>query len=57
MVIFGQEQGKKFEKFLQGISVHQKLDIILENKVVQTLSLEKNVCNKNWSPNLVDFRH
>ena len=26
------------------------MGIILENKVVQKLSLEKNVCNKEWSP-------
>ena len=35
------------------MSVHQKLGIILENKVVQKLSLEKNVFNKNWSPKLI----
>ena len=29
------EQRKNFEKFLRGMSVHQKLGIILENKVVQ----------------------
>ena len=33
--------------------VHQKLGIILENKVVQKLSLEKNVFNKKWSPKLI----
>ena len=33
--------------------VHQKLGIILENKVVQKLSLEKNYFNKNWSPKLI----
>ena len=36
-----------------GMSVHQKLGIILENKVVQKLSLEKNVFNKKWSPKLI----
>ena len=41
------------KKFLQGTSVHQKLGIILENKVVQKLSLEKNVFNKKWSPKLI----
>ena len=53
--IFGQElrYGKKIKKFLQGMSVHQKLDIILENKVVQKLSLEKNVYTKKWSPKLI----
>ena len=35
------------------MSVHQKLGIILENKVVQKLSLEKNVFNKKWSPKLI----
>ena len=29
----------------------QKLGLILESKVVQKLSLEKNVFNKKWSPN------
>ena len=35
------------------MSVHQKLGMILENKVVQKLSLEKNVFNKKWSPKLI----
>ena len=35
------------------MSVHQKLGIILENKVVQKLSLEKNVFTKKWSPKLI----
>ena len=35
------------------MSVHQKLGIILENKVVQKLSLEKNVFNKKLSPKLI----
>ena len=35
------------------MSVHQKLGIILENKVVQKLSLEKNVFNKKRSPKLI----
>ena len=35
------------------MSVHQKLGIILESKVVQKLSLEKNVFNKKWSPKLI----
>ena len=42
-----------FFKFLRGMSVHQKLGIILENKVVQRLSQEKNVFNKKWSPKLI----
>ena len=35
------------------MSVHQKLGIILETKVVQKLSLEKNVVNKKCSPKLI----
>ena len=35
------------------MSVHQKLGIILESKVVQKLSLGKNVFNKKWSPKLI----
>ena len=35
------------------MSVHQKLGIILESKVVQKLSLEKNVFTKKWSPKLI----
>ena len=39
-------QGKIFKKFLQVMTVCQKLGIILESKVVQKLSLEKKVFNK-----------
>ena len=35
------------------MSLHQKFGIILENKVVQNLSLEKNVFNKKWSSKLI----
>ena len=35
------------------MSVHQKLGIILENKVVQKLNLENNVFTKKWSPKLI----
>ena len=31
----------------------QKLGLILESKVVQKLSLEKNGFNKKWSPKLI----
>ena len=31
----------------------QKLGMTLENKVVQKLKLEKNVCYKKWSPKLI----
>ena len=30
-----------------------KLGMILENKMVQNLKLEKNVFNKKWSPKLI----
>ena len=33
--------------------VCEKLDVILESKVVQKLSLEKKVFNKKWSPRLI----
>ena len=33
--------------------VNQKLGIISESKVVQKLSLEKNVFNEKWSPQLI----
>ena len=36
-----------------GAPVHQKLGMILENKVVQKLKLEKNVFFKKWSPKLI----
>ena len=35
--------------------VRQKLGVILENKVVQKLMLEKNVFNKIWPPKLMFF--
>jgi hypothetical protein len=35
------------------MSVHQKLGIISESKVVKKLSLEKNVFTKKWSPKLI----
>ena len=35
------------------MSVHQKLGILLESKVVQKLNLEKNVFTKKWSPKLI----
>ena len=48
--VFGQEstyhQEKIFKKFLQVMTVCQKLGVILESKVVQKLSLEKKVFNK-----------
>ena len=44
---------KMYKKFLRGISVRQKLGVILASKVVQKLSLEKNVFTKKWSPKLI----
>ena len=38
---------------IQGAPVCQKLGMILENKVVQKLKLEKNVFYKKWSPKLI----
>ena len=40
---------------IRGASVCQKLDMILENKVVQKLKLEKNVffTKNEWSPKLI----
>ena len=35
------------------MSVHQKLGMILENKVVQKLNLEKNDFAKKLSPKLI----
>ena len=36
-----------------GAPVCQKLGMILENKLVQKLKLEKNVFTKKWSPKLI----
>ena len=36
-----------------GAPVRQKLGMILQNKVVQQLKLEKNVFYKKWSPKLI----
>ena len=38
---------------IPGAPVHQKLGVILENKVVQKLELEKNVFYKKLSPKLI----
>ena len=38
---------------IRGAPVRQILDIILENKVVQKLKLEKNVFYKKWSPKMI----
>ena len=46
-------QGKFLKKFLRGMLVRQKLGVILEIKVLQKLSLEKNVFTIKWSPKLI----
>ena len=38
---------------IQGVPVRQKLGMILENKVVQKLKLEKNVFYKKSFPQLI----
>ena len=43
---------EKIWKNSRGMSVCQKLGVILEGKVVQKLSLEKKNCKK-WSPKLI----
>ena len=37
------------------MTIRQKFGVILENKVVQKLSLEKKVFTKKWSPKLIFF--
>ena len=37
--------------------INQKFGIILENKVVEELSLEKNVFTKKWSPKTLAIFH
>ena len=46
-------EGNFFKKILRLLTVHQKLGMILENKVVQKLKLEKNIFYKKWSPKLI----
>ena len=38
---------------IRGAPICQKLGMILENKVVQKLELEKKVFFKKWSPKLI----
>ena len=40
---------------IRGAPVRQKLGMILENKVVQKLKLEKNLFYKKWSHKLIFF--
>ena len=46
-------KGILFKKILQLMPVRQKLGMILENKVVQKLKLEKKVFYNKWSPKLI----
>ena len=46
-------KGKKSKIIHQLMPVRQKLGMILGNKVVQKLKLEKNVFYKKWSPKLI----
>ena len=46
-------KGIFFKKILRWLTVRQKLGMILENKVVQKLKLEKNIFYKKWSPKLI----
>ena len=46
-------KGKRCILKIRGAPVCQKLAIILENKVVQKLKLEKNVFYKKLSPKLI----
>ena len=46
-------KGILFKKILRLMLVRQKLCMILENKVVQKLKLEKKVFYKKWSPKLL----
>ena len=42
---------------IRGAPVRQKLDMILENKVVKKLKLEKNDFYKKWSPKLIFLKY
>ena len=46
-------KGNHFILRIRGAPVRQKLGMILENKVVQKLKLEKKVFYKKWSPKLI----
>ena len=46
-------KGILFFSILRLMTARQKLGMILENKVVQKLKLEKNVFYKKWSPKLI----
>ena len=42
---------------IRGATVRQRLGLILENKVVEKLKLEKNVFYKKWSPKLISLNY
>ena len=46
-------KGNHFILRIRGVPVHQKMGMILENKVVQNLELEKNGFYKKWPPKLI----
>ena len=46
-------KGNHFILRIWGAPVRQKLGMILENKVVQKLKLEKKFFTKKWSPKLI----
>ena len=46
-------KGILLKKILRLMPVCQKLGMVLENKVVQKLKLEKKVFYKKWSPKLI----
>jgi hypothetical protein len=48
-------KGNHYILRIWGAPVRQKLGMILENKVVQKLKLEKVFFTKNWHPNLIFF--
>jgi hypothetical protein len=43
----------QYTQSIRGAPVRQKLGMILENKVVQKLKLEKNIFYKKWSSKLI----
>ena len=46
-------KGNHYILRIRELQVSKKLGMILENKVVQKLKLEKNVFFKKWSPKLI----
>ena len=46
-------KGNHFILRIRGAPVHQKLGMLLENKVIQKLNLEKKIKKKKLSPKLI----